>query len=83
MSGSSPAANGITFGRRVGAGHIYTVAGTGSPSSGGDGGPATSAPIDQPLGVAVDAHGNLVVGDYLGSGCGSWPAATGTYYGTP
>jgi secreted PhoX family phosphatase len=75
-------ATGTSFGRRVEAGHIYTVAGTGSPSSGGDGGPATSASIDQPVGVAVDAHGNLVVGDYLGQRVRVVAATTGSYYGT-
>ena len=75
-------ADGTSFGRRVEAGHIYTVAGTGSPSSGGDGGPATSATIDQPIGVAVDAHGNLVVGDYLGERVRVVAASTGGFYGT-
>jgi RNase P/RNase MRP subunit p29 len=75
-------ANGSSFGRRVESGHIYTVAGTGSPSSGGDGGPATSASIDQPIGVAVDTHGNLVVGDYLGQRVRVVAATTGSYFGT-
>ena len=75
-------ANGTSFGRPVQAGHIYTVAGTGSPNSGGDGGPATAATIDQPLGVAVDAHGNLVVGDYLGQRVRVVAATTGSYYGS-
>jgi len=76
------AANGTAFGRPVVSGHIYTVAGTGGASSGGDGGPATSASIDQPVGVAVDAHGNLVVGDYLGQRVRVVAASTGSYYGT-
>ncbi len=74
-------ATGTVFGRRVVSGRIYTVAGTGSPSSAGDGGPATSASIDQPVGVAVDAHGNLVVGDYLGERVRVVAASAGTYYG--
>ena len=65
------------------AGHIYTVAGTGAASSTGDGGPATSASIDQPIGVAVDAHGNLVVGDYIGERVRVVAASSGTYYGIP
>jgi sugar lactone lactonase YvrE len=69
------------FGKQVQAGHIYTVAGTGSPDSSGDGGPATSASIDQPIGVAVDAHGNLVVGDYIGERVRVVAGSTGTYYG--
>jgi sugar lactone lactonase YvrE len=76
-------ATGTSFGRRMESGRIYTLAGTGSPSSSGDGGPATSASIDQPVGVAVDAHGNLVVGDYLGQRVRVVAASSGTYYGIP
>jgi len=77
------ASTGTAFGRNVQSGHIYTVAGTGAASSTGDGGPATSASIDQPIGVAVDAHGNLVVGDYIGDRVRVVAASSGTYYGIP
>ncbi len=51
--------------RRVDAatGVISTVAGDGSRSSHGDGGPATSAGLWDPLGVAVDTAGNLLIAD--------------------
>jgi sugar lactone lactonase YvrE len=42
---------------------IITVAGTGSTTFGGDGGPATAAALDAPTGVAVDAAGNLLIVD--------------------
>lgn len=45
------------------AGVIYTVAGTGKPGFAGDGGPAASASLDSPSGLAVDAEGNLYVAD--------------------
>ncbi len=46
-------------------GIISTVAGIGSTSYGfsGDGGPATSAMLDSPTGVAVDSGGNLFIAD--------------------
>ncbi len=44
-------------------GIISTVAGTGSPGFSGNNGPATSAQINNPLGVAVDTSDNLYIID--------------------
>jgi hypothetical protein len=44
-------------------GVISTVAGGGTWGFRGDGGPATSAQLDHPYGVAVDAAGNLFIAD--------------------
>jgi outer membrane protein assembly factor BamB len=44
-------------------GDIYTVAGNGTQGYGGDGGPATSAELSEPSGIAVDPNGNLVIAD--------------------
>jgi len=44
-------------------GNITTVAGTGNSGSGGDGGPATSAPLGLPTGVYVDGSGNIFIAD--------------------
>ena len=45
------------------AGIISTVAGNGARSFSGDGGPAASAQLDHPLGVAVDSAGSLYITD--------------------
>jgi hypothetical protein len=45
------------------AGDIYTVGGNGQPGFAGDGGPATKAELDAPIGVSVTGAGNLLVAD--------------------
>ena len=45
------------------AGIITTIAGNGTPGFSGDGGPATSASLDYPRAVTVDAAGNLYIAD--------------------
>ena len=44
-------------------GNISTVAGTGGLGWTGDGGPAVSATLNAPTGVAVDASNNIYIGD--------------------
>src|SRR5207253_341868 len=44
--------------RRVSAGVITTIAGSGAFKFGGDGGPGAQAFLNQPFGVAVDTSGN-------------------------
>jgi uncharacterized protein (TIGR03437 family) len=45
--------------RKISGGGVTTVAGTGN----GDGGPATSAFLNQPFGIAVDPANNIVIAD--------------------
>jgi len=49
--------------RMISNGTISTVAGIGTPGYSGDGGPATSAELNYPSGVAVDQSGNLYISD--------------------
>ncbi len=51
--------------RKVSGGIITTVAGTGTAGFSGDGGQATSAQLNNPVGVAVDAQGNLYIADIV------------------
>ena len=65
-------------------GIITTVAGTGAPGSGGDGGPATAATLNYPVGVAVDSGGNLYITEFFGQRVRKVSSATGlisTYAG--
>jgi len=47
-------------------GVVSAVAGSTEPGV-GDGGPATGRTLNHPLGVAIDAEGNLLIADYLNS----------------
>ncbi len=44
---------------------IYTIAGTGKPGHGGDGGPASQARLSFPTGVAADKAGNVYIADFF------------------
>src|SRR5262249_43798352 len=66
--------------RRVDAatGIITTVAGTGAPGFGGDGGAATGAQLQFPFGVAVDGIGNVFIADTLNQSIRAIDAELGT-----
>ena len=50
--------------RKVSAGIITTVAGNGTAGYTGDGGPATSAEFNAPIGIAVDNPSSLYISDF-------------------
>ena len=58
-------------------GIISTVAGDGTEGYSGDGGAATSAELNWPVGVAVDSSGNIYIGDYSNSRIRMVTASTG------
>ncbi|HEY2577745.1 MAG TPA: hypothetical protein VGI74_15675 [Streptosporangiaceae bacterium] len=80
------ASSGTFYGQVMTAGDIYHVAGGGSGQGiAGNGGPAVSATLADPVAVAVDRAGNLVIAD---SGRAHVPAevqvvaaSSGTFYG--
>ena len=55
--------NRVRFVSRTGI--ITTVAGNGTPGSGGDGGPATDAELNGPLHVAATANGGFLIADTI------------------
>jgi hypothetical protein len=73
---------GTFYGQPMTAGDIYTVAGDGGVNGLGDGGPAVDAQL-QPGGVAVDGHGNLVIGAEGDQRVRVVAVSTGTFYGQP
>src|SRR5271169_1759583 len=67
-------------------GNLTTVAGNGKAGFSGDGGPATSAQVNFPQGVAVDTSGNVYIADTYNSVVRKVTAGSGvisTVAGTP
>ena len=61
----------------VSTGIITTIAGNHTWGYSGDGGPATTAQLKEPYGVAVDASGNIYIADYYDSRIREVSASTG------
>ena len=75
------ATTGSFYGQSMTAGDIYTVAGDGTAGNAGSGTSAVGAMLDQPTGVTVDAHGNLVIADLSNNEIRVVAATTGSFYG--
>lgn len=78
-----PATSKNQFGYAMTAGNCYTVAGspTGSTGNSGNGHAATSALMNGPLSMAVDAAGDLFISDSGNNQVREVPASTGTQWG--
>lgn len=76
-----PGRSGESFGVRVTVGVPVTVAGTGAPGFGGDGGPADRSELDDPTGIAVDPQGDLLVADTANCRLRLVAASDGRRYG--
>jgi len=78
------ASTGTFYGMAMTAGDIYTVAGDGDYYNySGDGGPAISAQLEGPTGVAVAGSGNLLIADTYNVRARMVASASGTFYGQP
>ena len=58
------AVDGEYYGQSVEAGNIYTIAGNGTQGYSGDDGPATSASLNSPSGIALDSSRNLYIAEF-------------------
>src|SRR5487761_806812 len=72
---------GTFYGQSMTARDVYTVAGDGTAGFSGDSGPATSAEIQGPPGIAVDGSGNVLITDTGADRVRVVAARTGTFYG--
>ena len=73
----------IVAGGGAAASFPWTWTTDGSAGFSGDGGPATQAELNDPLGIAVDAAGNLYIYDTGNYRIRMVPAVAGTYFGQP
>lgn len=77
-----PVASGQLLGLSVVRDHVYTVAGTGVCGSAGQGGPLRGAELFDPVAVAADFAGGLLVADAGDQSVLYSPSVSGTYYDT-
>jgi RHS repeat-associated protein len=74
------ASSGSQWGQSMTANDIYRVAG-GTYGDSGDGGAATSAGLDSPIGIALDSAGDLYIADQNNNRVQEVPLASGTQWG--
>jgi len=76
-----PIKSGTFYGVAMTVGNIYTVAGDGTAGFAGDGGPATSAELQNIQKVAVDPSGNIAVADVGNQRVRVVAAVSGRFFG--
>jgi hypothetical protein len=59
------ATTGTFYGRPMTADDIYTIAGDGLEGWTGDGGPAVKAELMEPMGLAMNSAGDVIISDVL------------------
>jgi hypothetical protein len=77
-----PAAGTTVFGQAVTAGHLFSVAGTGVCGTSGRGGPVRAAQLWNPVAVALDGAGDLLVAENGGQSVLLAAERGGSFYGT-
>jgi hypothetical protein len=77
-----PASAGTHYGEPMTAGHLYTVAGSGTCGTTGMGGPASAAELQNPTAIAVDSAGDLIIGNRGAGNVVEVASASGDHYGT-
>jgi sugar lactone lactonase YvrE len=77
-----PSTTGTFYGQTMQAGSLYDVAGTGDCGSADRSGPATAAQLWNPVALAVDQAGDLLIADNGDQSILEVPTHGGTYYGT-
>ncbi|MGA2805312.1 MAG: hypothetical protein ABSF89_13135 [Acidimicrobiales bacterium] len=76
-----PAASGTYFGQTMTAGHLYRIAGNGTAGYSGDGGVGTSAELNWPASVAIDASGGIAIAEWGNNVIRYLAATSGTHFG--
>jgi hypothetical protein len=75
------ARTGTYYGQAMRAGRIYTIVGDGKSGSSGDGGPAISARLHGPAGLAVGSGGAVIVAASSNDRLRAIAVTSGTFYG--
>lgn len=77
-AGVNSAPAGLVGSSCTGAGMVVNIAGTGTFGDTGDGGPAASATLRDPISIAIDGAGNLYIADSLNNAVREVFASNGT-----